>query len=323
MTIHSFNTPERPLALPEAPGLSANQPIHVAPALQFGSGADRFCPISRDRVLMQALVKDLNTLSEGESLLIGRDPRMCYYILESPHVSRIHAAFMKRGGQYFVKDMGTPTLRCQEPGSSNGTWYIDGRDLIPYPVDIRGPVHRNEDGYVTRDARLDGLKLGFPSIYGGEKTQQIRNGDTVFLYGHILPVEGLEQGASTTPDALDDEVRLTPESAQRDMMALVRRLGELEKITTALEEISPVELMQIRLLLHREIRFEMFCKLRKLGFSEMQAEGMVRVVRNSAKAVMSRYERRLDDLRPELHQSVISLLRYPDSDGPDGFSQNG
>lgn len=321
MTIQPFHTSEGlRLSAPSAPVPSVAPTVARShPALQFGNGGDRFCPLSRERLLMQALVQDLNTLPEGDTILMGRDPRMCDYVLESSHVSRIHAAFLKRNGQYYVKDVGTPTLQCQEPGTTNGTWHIDGRDLIPYPVDIRGPIQRTLDGKPLKDVRVDGLKLSFSPLYQGEKTQRIQNGDTLFVYGHILPVEGLEPG-DTTPH---DPVILTPEAAQRDLIALVRRLDELAKITTAVEDVSPAELMQVRLLLHREMRFEMFCKLRKLGFSEMQAEGMVNVVRRSAKTVMNRFEGRLDDLRPDLHQSVMSLRRLPDPEGPDDFSRRG
>lgn len=53
----------------------------------------------------------------ADRFVIGRGPK-CDLIIDSPRVSREHAALLRVGGRYFIEDL----------GSSNGTWF--GQDRI-------------------------------------------------------------------------------------------------------------------------------------------------------------------------------------------------
>ena len=52
----------------------------------------------------------------NERFIIGRGPQ-CDLIIDSPRVSREHAAFVRSGASYVIEDL----------GSSNGTWFNDER----------------------------------------------------------------------------------------------------------------------------------------------------------------------------------------------------
>jgi hypothetical protein len=145
----------------------------------------------------------------------------------------------------------------------NGSWWVDGTQLIPMPVDIR---------------RLEAARpVGTPS-----PPQRLHNGDYIFIQGHILPIDGLIGDKVDAPLVIGTVREASQELSNLKAKLQGHLLNERQRKNEILLQgrsdrqfINAPDLMQARLLLNQSVRFSMYYKLRQLNVPHEQVMNVI------------------------------------------------
>lgn len=289
-----------------------------------------------DRKMMKSVIADLNGSADNVKVGYGRSHDNDY-ITEDVYVSRRHVEFYKKDKAFYIRDLGTPEFPgAPFPGSLNGTWHISGQDLIPNPIDIRGPVKPLEGDDELMASRLDGGR-----VYSGEarmesSPQKIQNGDFIYISGRVFPIEGLESKDPDVSIMSQFKSRVVQQREFRNacseilmIQAKLKRLVQVEHNRqsdvmkqgwTREKSINADDLLQVRLLLNNNIRFTIYSKLREMKVPHAACMQLLDKLRELSMEVM-KYQNGRADINDDLRkQSIVDLkdLKGLDSDSDFG-----
>lgn len=312
------------MRLPGGPGSQPKQATPL-PAIRFGVNEDRLerAQPDPDRVWMGKVLADLKQWPEGDRVRVGRDNTRVNHVLEEGHVSRVHAEFFQKNGRFYVRDLGTPVGDLQTPGSALGTWYVDGSSLIPYPIDIRGNLLREPSGEPQKKTFLTPGKPITVALRSDPQPKEIRNGDWIFIKGHLFPVEGLpETGLSeTSPIARNTAETDIATQTRHGMIDYIRQLegyiDNFKGLDQWSEESQTPELIQLRMILNRNVRFSIYLKLRDAGLSKLEADFYVEQIREKARQAMMYLAPKVNQMKPIHLQSMVDIRRLMSDEARD------
>lgn len=180
---------------------------------------------------------DLNSVKVKGECIIGRSPE-CGLVLEGPDLSRQHAKFLTKDGNYYFADLGSRngSLFNDELVEPNREYLLNSGDRIRIG-DFILKMEQEEELAATVFKVID------PSFFKSKQPQVEDSPKPEEIVSQTLPIEGLTDRVISYPITVDNSiVKDTPApvvEAQQPPAIVENELEEIAKDTTDSVEVQP------------------------------------------------------------------------------------